>query len=354
MKKLLNILFFIPLIFFSQEIKITKEIKNPKKYEAYLDSTKNFNNYKSVEQVLGMINQKIYFYPKKNGCSENLIDSNFFGISFYKIDNKNNKIKIKRDIVEGKYATIKEIKFLNNSFSNNEYISIENWEKENYYKKIENLELYLTLENQENIIAKIKSFMVTNDYFITIPYYNYLTKKYNNKKVLFRELKKYDIDNYDKEINENDVYISEFSLKESNSKYCYPNPTVILKNDFNHYEILTDNDLMYYKLNYIVDYENYLYNLNKYKNDLLDEIQEKEKEAIVKYNRNLKKYGKKIADRIKNNEVWIGMSRELLIESLGFPLKINRTILKNYEKEQFVYKNIYVYVENNIVTAFQD
>ena len=42
------------------------------------------------------------------------------------------------------------------------------------------------------------------------------------------------------------------------------------------------------------------------------------------------------------------------MESASSSLEINRTILKNYEKEQFVYKNIYVYVENNIVTAFQD
>jgi len=68
-----------------------------------------------------------------------------------------------------------------------------------------------------------------------------------------------------------------------------------------------------------------------------------------------KKYGPEIGKKIAFGHVWIGMSREMLIESRGYPLKINRTVTANVVNEQFVYHDQkYVYVENGKVKAWQD
>ena len=66
-----------------------------------------------------------------------------------------------------------------------------------------------------------------------------------------------------------------------------------------------------------------------------------------------KKYGKRGKD-IYDGKFWIGMSRAALIDSLGNPESINKSVSKWGIHEQFVYDNyLYIYVENNIVTSYQ-
>ena len=55
-----------------------------------------------------------------------------------------------------------------------------------------------------------------------------------------------------------------------------------------------------------------------------------------------------------SGEVRIGMSEKDLLISCGSPNEINRTVTSNGSSEQWVYSNIYVYVENGKVTSFQD
>jgi hypothetical protein len=56
----------------------------------------------------------------------------------------------------------------------------------------------------------------------------------------------------------------------------------------------------------------------------------------------------------RSNEVHIGMSEMDLLISCGSPMEINRTVTANGSSEQWVYPDIYVYVENGEVTSFQD
>jgi hypothetical protein len=68
-----------------------------------------------------------------------------------------------------------------------------------------------------------------------------------------------------------------------------------------------------------------------------------------------KKYGSEIGKKLSFGNIWIGMSREMLIESKGQPLEINRTVTLSVINEQFVYPNQkYVYLENGKVKAWQD
>jgi hypothetical protein len=66
-----------------------------------------------------------------------------------------------------------------------------------------------------------------------------------------------------------------------------------------------------------------------------------------------KKYGKRAQD-IFDGYFWVGMSRNALIDSLGEPNSINKSVGKWGTHEQFVYgNNLYIYVENNVVTSYQ-
>lgn len=51
----------------------------------------------------------------------------------------------------------------------------------------------------------------------------------------------------------------------------------------------------------------------------------------------------------------IGMRADDVIDALGNPTTINRTVLSSGTSEQWVYPNgLYVYIENGVVTSWQD
>lgn len=110
--------------------------------------------------------------------------------------------------------------------------------------------------------------------------------------------------------------------------------------------------------------------INRYKNLSLDSIQyfknsgnEIQKNNYSKYLQNIKnilikKYGAKNAPRIINNEVWIGMTEKMLLESRGKPTTINYTETAYSYSKQYIYESLfsgteYIYVENGKVTAMQ-
>lgn len=89
------------------------------------------------------------------------------------------------------------------------------------------------------------------------------------------------------------------------------------------------------------------------------EEQQKAMELIAKKNAERKrslisKYGSVDGKRIYEHKIWIGMTKEMLIESWGEPNDINRTVTASNVSEQCVYGSQYVYLDNGIVTAWQD
>ena len=66
-----------------------------------------------------------------------------------------------------------------------------------------------------------------------------------------------------------------------------------------------------------------------------------------------KLYGSKIAKRIMKNEIWLGMTIEQTIESIGEPNKINETVTSRGTDYQFVYEDKYLYFENGLLKSFQ-
>lgn len=100
---------------------------------------------------------------------------------------------------------------------------------------------------------------------------------------------------------------------------------------------------------------------NKRNAELIIQKQNEEKELLIKIAEEKanklselrKKYGKKAED-IYNGYFWIGMSKAALIDSIGNPEKINKTVGSWGVHEQYVYGNgLYIYIENGIVTSYQ-
>jgi hypothetical protein len=82
-----------------------------------------------------------------------------------------------------------------------------------------------------------------------------------------------------------------------------------------------------------------------------------EKRRFAKEERKQKlisKYGEAASIKILNGRVWIGMTKEMAVESWGRPDDINRTVSASNIHEQWVYGRQYLYFENGILTTFQD
>ncbi|WP_424962280.1 hypothetical protein [Ekhidna sp.] len=73
-----------------------------------------------------------------------------------------------------------------------------------------------------------------------------------------------------------------------------------------------------------------------------------------KIKRLTKKYDAKTATKLANSEIWIGMTSEMIIDSIGRPNDINRTVTSYGVREQWVYKDIYLYLEDGVLTSYQD
>jgi hypothetical protein len=67
----------------------------------------------------------------------------------------------------------------------------------------------------------------------------------------------------------------------------------------------------------------------------------------------LKRYGEKIGEKINSNQVWIGMTKNMLLDSKGNPEEINSTKTEHTDLEQWIYSSHYIYLENGKVTAIQ-
>lgn len=60
------------------------------------------------------------------------------------------------------------------------------------------------------------------------------------------------------------------------------------------------------------------------------------------------KYGTSMAARLAEGKIWKGMTAEMVRDSWGNPAKINR-VIGNIVKEEWIFKNTWLYIENNIL-----
>ena len=83
------------------------------------------------------------------------------------------------------------------------------------------------------------------------------------------------------------------------------------------------------------------------------EIQEFKREKAL-----LQKYGEDIGSRLFNNQYWIGMTEEQLLDCKGKPNKIENQVLKTKTKKTYTYGNKssgdYFVLEDGVVVKFVD
>jgi len=61
-----------------------------------------------------------------------------------------------------------------------------------------------------------------------------------------------------------------------------------------------------------------------------------------------------VRQKIFQEEIWIGMTSEMVIDSQGRPKDINKTVGSWGVHEQWVYENnTYLYLENDRLTSWQ-
>jgi hypothetical protein len=66
------------------------------------------------------------------------------------------------------------------------------------------------------------------------------------------------------------------------------------------------------------------------------------------------KYGPEIAARIMNGKIWTGMTREMALESLGKPERMERTLLLEVVHEHWVYRSgLNLYFNNGVLTSYR-
>jgi hypothetical protein len=63
------------------------------------------------------------------------------------------------------------------------------------------------------------------------------------------------------------------------------------------------------------------------------------------------KYGSNMAARLAAGKIWKGMSAEMVRDSWGKPVKINR-IIGDIVKEEWIYRNTWLYIENDILVEW--
>jgi hypothetical protein len=59
------------------------------------------------------------------------------------------------------------------------------------------------------------------------------------------------------------------------------------------------------------------------------------------------KYGSAMAAKLVAGKIWKGMSAEMVMDSWGNPQKFNRVINGNTIKEEWIYKNTWLYIQND-------
>jgi len=59
------------------------------------------------------------------------------------------------------------------------------------------------------------------------------------------------------------------------------------------------------------------------------------------------KYGTSMAAKLSSGKIWKGMNSEMVKDSWGTALKINRAISGNIIKEEWIFNNTWLYFENN-------
>lgn len=85
------------------------------------------------------------------------------------------------------------------------------------------------------------------------------------------------------------------------------------------------------------------------------EIQEQlpvQEQQISRFTYLENKYGTNMAARLSAGKIWKEMNSEMVKDSWGSPQKINRIVDGNLVKEEWIFRNTWLYFENNVLVEW--
>ncbi|MBP8960269.1 MAG: SH3 domain-containing protein [Bacteroidales bacterium] len=83
------------------------------------------------------------------------------------------------------------------------------------------------------------------------------------------------------------------------------------------------------------------------KEDVVQNRMEEPEREMTRFEYLEKKYGTNVATQINAGKIWKGMTAQMVRDSWGEPQKINRSITGNSVKEEWIYRNTWLFIENN-------
>lgn len=373
MKKLLFIFGIgFSLIAFSQ---VNVESSNNKQVISKKDSLNDLKNYKNASQFLGLIGTKIYAYPLNPNYDYSFISGSSAKFkTSSKVSNEFGKFKSgefvpipQKDIsilVADKYFTITDVKF-------NNYVkelSPAEWDLKYANSLQSNVQLYGVDEKGTEYI-----FYDNFKGYLSMMFLDYLKRRYVGKNILYDKYKVFEIqDDLNRSLKpeyqkSNIVKVEEVVIQQANSQYA-STPDIFLKTNIGNLP-LTDYRSSKYTLQ--SEYDEFLqaYSdnekrkkdefLTKHEQQMDEYLGQKKIDDSIKLSKLLKVYPQKIAQRLVDGDVWIGMTREMLFESKGQPTRIGlSTETADMYSVQYIYESRLfgtelIYVDNGKVTAIQ-
>ena len=123
-------------------------------------------------------------------------------------------------------------------------------------------------------------------------------------------------------------------------------------------EIL-DSDSTYLYV-FIEDYEGYIYKHHAVISEVslpvatepVQQTQPVQERKVSRFTYLENKYGSNMAAKLMAGKIWRGMSAEMIIDSWGNPNKINRVISGNVIKEEWIFRNTWLYIENDMLAEW--
>jgi hypothetical protein len=82
------------------------------------------------------------------------------------------------------------------------------------------------------------------------------------------------------------------------------------------------------------------------------QVQPGQKQVMSRLSYLENKYGSNIASKIVAGKIWKGMNAEMVTDSWGIPQKINKVTGGSIRKEEWIFKNTWLYFENNTLTEW--
>lgn len=371
MKKLFLFFFLLTSVAWSQ-IETRIEHRRFSEINPITDSTVNLGSYETAEQFLGLAGKELYL--SKINSKYNLVSTK---TPIKYLTKKNIKTRLGHSYKKGeyvplfyddefigdyenKYFKVDSIKF----FKSIKEVTPEEWTEETKYSKTifirNNVEIYMTNSESKNSIVYRIDKKGAKDGFTSVPYFEYLKKKYigleilsSSKYTIFSDkyLSKLPITYEPDPIVTDDIYtIKELVLLELDSDYSkYPELVFLLDNKKgDEKRIFIENKITNGLKNLITveDYSNYIERWS------LNSEERKEKIYLL--------FGNLLGNKILQGTVELGMSQLAVIYAIGYPDSINETKFENHISEQFVYTNFlgdgkdrYYYFENDKLIAIQ-